>query len=378
MIISEKFNKILGLIDKLNTVPENDALELRREVNDLRSYLIPDSNTTANSFVIRFNEKQIEKLSLILKNVRYRISLENAIPVWKIFNNIELEKLLKTTPMSKEEFFSIYRGSKYQYDLFGKYIVKEIEDFYNVENEVVSKFDDAILDKMLVFSDSMLYTNNHFNNLTNYRDVDINQGFSRRGEYFSNKNNKLIPYESELERKFMMILEYSIKVKSYVAQPLSIRFQLSYKLNGKPYSIFRKSYIPDFLIIFEDNRNCIVEVKNYYDFCSVKNKLKNEVLKQYCKEKGFGYLTTTNCKATLEDAISFELNSEFIKDFDKMCESSNDNPSIRNYVDIRKKYTIDNHWILPLCYQKNLYIEGNAFHRIEDIEVEIIRTWICH
>lgn len=64
-----------------------------------------------------------------------------------------------------------------------------------------------------------------------------------------------VPYESTLERDFILVQSFNPDVKRVVAQPITIKF----KKNGREYP-----YTPDFFVEYHDftnRRNMIVEVK---------------------------------------------------------------------------------------------------------------------
>ncbi|MUK89303.1 hypothetical protein GMD78_13070 [Ornithinibacillus sp. L9] len=105
------------------------------------------------------------------------------------------------------------------------------------------------------------------------------------GQFFSNKNERTIEYESNIEYKFCMYLESLKDVKGYVQQPVKI----SYKINE-----FHRFYYPDFLVLFEDGRCVLVEIKARSQMMLYHNIIKYIALQRYCINKGFGYLIGEN------------------------------------------------------------------------------------
>lgn len=89
-----------------------------------------------------------------------------------------------------------------------------------------------------------------------------------------------IPYESTLERDFLIVQGFLEEVKSIVPQPICIQFEK----NGRTYP-----YTPDFFIEYENfanRKNMIVEVKpetlwreNWRDWSN-----KWKAMKRYCKD----------------------------------------------------------------------------------------------
>lgn len=105
------------------------------------------------------------------------------------------------------------------------------------------------------------------------------------GEFFSEKNNRTIEYESNIEYEFCMYLELLRDVRGYVQQPVKI----PYTVNG-----IQKFYYPDFLVTFEDGRCVLVEIKPRSHMVHFQNLLKYIFLQKYCISNGYGYLITEN------------------------------------------------------------------------------------
>lgn len=72
------------------------------------------------------------------------------------------------------------------------------------------------------------------------------------GLFNSLKAWALVPWESQLERDFLTLLEVDNSVRTFRAQPESLR----YELNGKTHR-----YVPDFRVEYWDGRSEIVEIK---------------------------------------------------------------------------------------------------------------------
>ena len=70
------------------------------------------------------------------------------------------------------------------------------------------------------------------------------QSQSVAGRFFSHKNNKLLDFESQLEQKYYLLLEFDDNVISYEPQPMKI-----------------EKYIPDVLVYRNENIPLLVEVK---------------------------------------------------------------------------------------------------------------------
>lgn len=72
--------------------------------------------------------------------------------------------------------------------------------------------------------------------------------------HYSFRGNESIPYESSLERDFIMLQEFNTSVKRIIPQPIEIPFHLGNR---------KYKYTPDFLVLFQNSNyeGMLVEVK---------------------------------------------------------------------------------------------------------------------
>ncbi|MGC6587615.1 TnsA endonuclease N-terminal domain-containing protein [Paenibacillus sp. Dod16] len=94
------------------------------------------------------------------------------------------------------------------------------------------------------------------------------------------KTGDMIHWDSFLERNFIRLADFDLSVDELYYQPLEINYQI----NGKKFR-----YYPDFKMILESNKVCIVEVKTERFFNTEKNAIKYEVGRRYCEERGWQY-----------------------------------------------------------------------------------------
>lgn len=79
---------------------------------------------------------------------------------------------------------------------------------------------------------------------------------SASGSFISRKqNNRIIQFESSLERDFILLSEFDSNVKTYIDQPIKIEYLDS---NGR-----KRIYTPDFLVEYRNNQmqSNIIEIK---------------------------------------------------------------------------------------------------------------------
>jgi len=94
------------------------------------------------------------------------------------------------------------------------------------------------------------------------------------GRFFSHKNNQLLDFESQLEKKCYLLLEFNDEVISYEPQPLKIN-----------------NYIPDILAYRKNNNPLLIEVKYSDEAFNPNEKLqkKFKTLEQYAKNNNLEF-----------------------------------------------------------------------------------------
>lgn len=98
------------------------------------------------------------------------------------------------------------------------------------------------------------------------------------------KTGDMIHWDSFLERNFIRLADFDPAVEELFYQPI----QIDYWINGKKYR-----YYPDFKMILDNNKVCIVEVKTERFFNTEKNAIKYEVGRRYCEERGWEFRVLT-------------------------------------------------------------------------------------
>ena len=118
--------------------------------------------------------------------------------------------------------------------------------------------------------------------MTSVRDIPI-QNRSVAGRFYSYKNGKLLDFESQLEKKCYLILEFDKSVVSYTPQPLKI-----------------ERYIPDVLAIRENARPLLIEVKYSKEANNPDDKLRKKLvsLNDHCKKNNMEFLLFTEKNVT--------------------------------------------------------------------------------
>lgn len=153
-----------------------------------------------------------------------------------------------------------------------------------------------------------------------------------------------IPYESTLERDFLIVYGFRDDVKSIIPQPLKIKF----KKNGRTYP-----YTPDFFIEYEDSanrKNMIVEVKpnklwreNWRDWSD-----KWKAMKRYCKDNDMTFRIYDESRIR-NDALT---NIMFLSNFKNTHIEHADIEAVLSQVNIMGVTTID--YLLTRFYSGKL------------------------
>ncbi|WP_448542550.1 sigma factor-like helix-turn-helix DNA-binding protein [Roseiflexus sp.] len=139
-------------------------------------------------------------------------------------------------------------------------------------------------------------------NLDRKRSVS-KSGKGNAGEFHSNKMNRLVEYESELEHNFFQLLEQVDEVDFYQEQP----FIIPYNYEGR-----QCLYYPDVLVVLRNGKALVVEIKPIFGMALSANLVKWSALKKFCIDKGLGLLVTDGTY-TIQEIQKHEINPCYSK-----------------------------------------------------------------
>ncbi|WP_187647756.1 TnsA endonuclease N-terminal domain-containing protein [Nitrosophilus labii] len=126
------------------------------------------------------------------------------------------------------------------------------------------------------------------------REIPI-QTRSVAGNFFSYKNKRVVKFESQLEKKCFLFLEFDKSIQSYIEQPLNI---------GR--------YVPDVLAKRNNNKNLLIEVKYYDEVEKMDERLERKIntLQEYCDKNNleFKFFTEKDIEEPYFSNISFIYN----------------------------------------------------------------------
>ncbi len=114
------------------------------------------------------------------------------------------------------------------------------------------------------------------------RKVSSHRG-SAAGRFPSLKMNRMIAFESLLERDFIYLLDYEPSVTWFEEQPMRIEYE---------YEAKQRHYTPDFLIV-EQKQPVLVECKPERFADTEENRRKFAVARHCCQEKGWQFRVVT-------------------------------------------------------------------------------------
>ena len=187
------------------------------------------------------------------------------------------------------------------------------------------------------------------------RNIPI-QNRSVAGYFYSYKNAKTIAYESQLEKKCFLMLEFDKDVLSYEEQPLKIN-----------------TYIPDVLVKKKKDYNLLIEVKYSKEINNMSMKLKNklEAFQNFCNKKKWEFKVFTeneiiqpyfNNIAFLYRYVKIPIKNENkIFDFILHREKTNIKTLMSNNFDIKEIYSL----LAQGKLETNLFKKLNQFSIIK-------------
>lgn len=107
-----------------------------------------------------------------------------------------------------------------------------------------------IINKIIWFDHVKSWTLEEIHQITPHRNYDPNKKYleSEAGEFYSNKLQRNVFYESMLEKKFYKRLEKSHEVIYYAEQGITITYD-------------RGKYTPDAIVFLDDGKGFVVEIK---------------------------------------------------------------------------------------------------------------------
>lgn len=103
-------------------------------------------------------------------------------------------------------------------------------------------------------------------------------------KYAGNVNR--ITYRSMWERRFMLYCDRSHQIKKWSSEELHIPYY--FEGDDKWHN-----YYPDFVVVTEDNRTIVVEIKPHFQKGYKKNKAKWKAARDYCKSFGYEFKVMT-------------------------------------------------------------------------------------
>ncbi len=184
--------------------------------------------------------------------------------------------------------------------------------------------------------------------LERQRDVSLD-GEGHAGHFHSNKLNRYVQYESKLEHDFLQKLETFEQIVFYQEQP----FEIPYEFENREYL-----YYPDVLLVLQDGKGIIVEIKPVFKMALQVNLKKWTALKHFCANNGLGLLITDG-RYTIQQVQRHIINSQFAEDVLSALEMGT--LSWGEYKSIRDKHKVNRNDFLALVLKNRLVWQLNPF-----------------
>ena len=121
------------------------------------------------------------------------------------------------------------------------------------------------------------------------------EGYGASGNFYSEKNGRVVNYESYGEFFLYQLLEQSALISSYVEQPFSIPYALGQ---------ISANYYPDVLTEFKDGRLVCIETKDPRRLADACTLAKAGAATRFLLEKNIVYCLVTSRLSSLKDIIN--------------------------------------------------------------------------
>lgn len=148
------------------------------------------------------------------------------------------------------------------------------------------------------------------------------------GGFASRKNNRLMGFESPLERDHLLLLEFNRDVESFEEQPVKISFKGT---KGR-----MCSYVPDVFVRYLVNqRPQLIEVKGSVELKRKAKKLapKFAAARAYCEEQGWDFVVITEKKIR----GPYLQNLKFLREYREVDPDTSAIERILQFVDTAKR-----------------------------------------
>lgn len=196
---------------------------------------------------------------------------------------------------------------------------------------------------------TQIINSNNFHLFTREREVSMT-GEGYAGNFYSQKLNRLVQYESNLEFSFLLTLETLDDVVFYQEQPLKI----AYKFEGDTFS-----YYPDLLLVLKNGQGMVVEIKPVFKMGLKRNLNKWSALKAYCDYQGLGLLVTDG-KYAIQQIQKHQIKVDFANAvLNKLQDESLD---WYEYKEIKEKYCPSNNDFIALILNNKLVWKLSPFY----------------
>jgi hypothetical protein len=250
---------------------------------------------------------------------------------------------------SFEQSSVVRKQTKLAREIFKQRIAKKRENAkYESRKNVLEKRLNDLIQFAIWPSETQKISFEVLSSFRRSRDVS-HDGDGNAGFYFSDKLNREVQYESELELNFLEILETSTEVVFYQEQP----FKIPYSENGED-----KNYYPDIFFVMKNNQAIVVEIKPYFQMALQNNLDKWAALKQFCIKHCFGMLITDG-RNSIQQVMRHEVNPSYAEKI--LSVLSNRSLTWQEYNQIRCEFNIKHIDFMALVLKERLVWQLSPF-----------------
>jgi hypothetical protein len=119
--------------------------------------------------------------------------------------------------------------------------------------------------------------------------------WAKKGEIWSRKADRLIPYRSLWEKRAIELLEDDSEVIRFRFEPLRIPY---HREEGGRLHV--RHYVPDFLVEYADGRRLLIEVKPACHVDAAINVAKFAAAREYCQKNGLEFVVWTQAELGIQ------------------------------------------------------------------------------
>ena len=210
----------------------------------------------------------------------------------------------------------------------------------------MSKLESSIYSKIVFFFKPKRNCDKFFNSL---KEIPNEDRFKTSKRLEISKNKDGVTYDSPYEKKIIEDLDKCSFIKKIKTQSLILEYKSTVS------SKIRK-YYPDIVLLLEDGKIVIIEVKPFKEMVNKHNLIKHEALKKYCRKNRYGYAILDHDYHSFEDIkkekVPISIQNKFIQFVKRKKEVL-----FEECDSFKKEYNIDDYQICYIIYKNQKHLK---------------------